>query len=32
LAHRVSYILKIQKTYGTFWKPPSPNQPKSLRL
>jgi len=32
LAHSVSYILKIQKTYGTFWKPPSQNQPKSVRL
>ena len=32
LAHPVSYILKIQKTYGTFWKPPFQNQPKSVRL
>ena len=32
LAHPVSHILKIQKTYGTFWKPPSQNQPKSVRL
>ena len=26
------YILKIQKTYGTFWKEPFQNQPKSVRL
>ena len=32
LAHPVSYILKIQKKDGTFWKPPSHNQPKSVRL
>ena len=32
LAHPVLYILKIQKTYGTFWKPPFQNQPKSVRL
>jgi len=32
LAHTVLYILKIQKTCGTFWKPPSQNQPKSVRL
>jgi len=25
LAHPVLYILKIQKTYGTFWKPPFQN-------
>jgi len=31
LAHPVLYILKIQKTYGTFWKPPFQNQPKSVR-
>jgi len=30
--HPVLYILKIQKTYGTFWKPPFQNQPKSVRL
>ena len=32
LAHPVSYILKIQKTYGTFRKAPSQNQQKSVRL
>ena len=32
LAHPVLYILKIRKTYGTFWKPPFQNQPKSVRL
>jgi len=32
LAHPVLYILKIQKTYGAFWKPPFQNQPKSVRL
>ena len=32
LAHPVLYILKIQKTYSTFWKPPFQNQPKSVRL
>ena len=30
LAHPVLYILKAQKTYGTFWKPPFQNQPKSV--
>jgi len=30
LAHPVLYILKVQKTYGTFWKPPFQNQPKSV--
>jgi len=30
LAHPVLYILKIQKTYGTFRKPPFENQPKSV--
>jgi len=30
LAHPVLYILKVQKTYGTFWKPPLQNQPKSV--
>ena len=32
LAHPVLYILNLQKTYGTFWKPPFQNQPKSVRL
>ena len=32
LTHPVLYILKIRKTYGTFWKPPFQNQPKSVRL
>jgi len=32
LAHPVLYILKIQKTNGTFWKPLFQNQPKSVRL
>jgi len=31
LAHPVLYISKIQKTYGTFWKLPLQNQPKSVR-
>jgi len=31
LAHPVLCILKIQKTCGTFWKPPFQNQPKSVR-
>ena len=31
LAHPVLYILKIQKTYGTFCKPLFQNQPKSVR-
>ena len=30
LAHPVLYILKIQNTYGTFWKPPFQNQPKRI--
>ena len=30
LAHLVLYILKVQKTYGTFWKPPFRNQPKNV--
>jgi len=32
VAHPVLYILKIQKTYWIFWKPPFQNQPKSVRL
>jgi len=32
LAHPALYILKVQKTYGTFWKPSFQNQPKSVRL
>ena len=31
LTHPALYILKIQKTYGAFWKPPFENQPKSAR-
>jgi len=30
LAHPVLYILKIQKTCNTLWKPPFQNQPKSV--
>ena len=32
LTYPVLYILKIQKTYSAFWKPPFQNQPKSVRL
>ena len=31
LTHPVLYILKIQKTYGAFWKPPFQNRPESVR-
>ena len=32
LAHPSLHISNVQKTYGTFWKSPFQNQPKSVRL